>query len=132
MVRSNSPTLGPMLRLAVRRTPVTASMSCSVISGADSGILMNAAKRREQQRTQEYRNDGSAEAPAREERWLVLGRSSRKQTLHHTDWTCPVGIHEIQAFLPCSPLREYVPDARRRPTHSVPVRVLAGGSPRLR
>src|ERR1700691_4197936 len=132
MARSNSPTFGPMLRLEVRRTPVTASMFCSDICRAASGILMNVVHRRKPQRTQVHRNDVSAEAPAREERWLVLGRSSRKQTLHHTDWTCPVKIHEIQAFLPCSPLREYVPDARRRPTHSVPVRVLAGGSPRLR
>src|ERR1700691_2005123 len=98
MVRSNSPTFGPMLRLEVRRTPVTASMSCAVISGADSGILMNVANRREQQRTQEYRSGVSAEALAREEWWLVLGRSSRMQTLRHTDWTCPVKIHEIQAF----------------------------------
>src|SRR5580698_11394064 len=61
MARSNSPTLGPKLRLDVRRTPVTAAMSCSVISGADSGILMSVANGREQQQREEYLNDVSSE-----------------------------------------------------------------------
>src|SRR5580658_11185833 len=111
MARSKSLTLGPMLRLEVRRTPVTASMSCSVISGADSGILMNVASGREHRQTQPYLNDVSLEVPAREERWLVLGRSSRKQTLRHTDWPCRSRIDEIQAFLPCSRHREWLPES---------------------
>src|ERR1700730_2823165 len=132
MARSNSPTLGPMLRLEVRSTPVTAAMSCSVISGADSGILMNVAKGREQQQTQEYLNDVSSEVPAREECWLVLGRSSRKQTLHHTGWPCLSRIDEIQAFLPCSRLRESLPEWWRRPIYSAAVRALAAVTQRSR
>src|ERR1700723_2809832 len=54
---SNSSTLGPRLRFGVRRTVATASISWSVTSGDDRGILMRLVNSRARRLTPKHLHD---------------------------------------------------------------------------
>src|ERR1700722_14070966 len=107
--RSNSSSFGPKLSCGVRSTAVTASMSCSLMSGADRGIRMVSERGMPWwQRCPGERAASSVTVPDQED-WKEHEQWFRPRIRRRKDSSNQLVILENPASLPCEFLPESPP-----------------------